>query len=199
MFQKFLGVYTLHSQSFSISDSAFSPIYIQSMFESESATLEHTKNGEEHFLLLAYTNASLVWTIIPGLPKIGSPSQVRLPLCANASNKEIPPTKGWYTGNIFVGWKHEINIEVFPKGGKHKNKKNHEVMNSLFSVDCVWGKWKSSECSKEGKRELRRDVEIPETLFGEKCPGPDHKTETCEMSKGKCKSFVVSLRNYLDG
>ena len=73
MFQKFLGGYTLHShsQGFSNSDTAFGPIYIQSMFESESAILEHTKKGKDHFLLLAYTNASFVWTIIPELPKIG--------------------------------------------------------------------------------------------------------------------------------
>ena len=46
-------------------------------------------------------------------------------------------------------------------------------------MDCVWGEWKSSECSKEGERELTREVKIPETLFGEKCQGPDHKTEKC--------------------
>ena len=65
MFQEVLGVYTLYSQSLSDfghrSDSAFGPIYIQSMFESESETLEHTKKGKEHFLLLAYTNSSFVW------------------------------------------------------------------------------------------------------------------------------------------
>ena len=63
-----------------------------------------------------------------------------------------------------------------------------------ISVDCVWGEWKSSECSKEGVRELTREVEIPKILFGEKCQGPDHKTEKCEMPKGKCKSFSVSLK-----
>jgi len=91
---------------------------------------------------------------------------VSLPLCANASNLEIPPIRGWYTGNIFEGWKHEISIEVFPKG-----------------VDCVWGEWKSGECSKEGERELTREVQNPEFLFGEKCQGPDNKTEKCEMPK----------------
>ena len=92
MFQKFLGVYTLHSQS--LSDPAFNlPIYIQSMFEQGSETLEHTKKGKEHFLLLAYTNGSFVWAIIPELPKIGL--DVPLPLCANSSNLEIPPTRGW--------------------------------------------------------------------------------------------------------
>ena len=54
----------------------------------------------------------------------------------------------------------------------------------------MWGEWKSSECSKEGERELSREVAIPETLFGERCQGPDHKTEQCEMPKGKCKSFL---------
>ena len=51
-------------------------------------------------------------------------------------------------------------------------------------MDCVWGEWKSSECSKAGERELTREVEIPKTLFGEACQGPDHKTEKCEMPKG---------------
>ena len=133
MFQKFLGVYTLHSQSFSNSDSAFSPIYIQSMFESDSATLEHTKKGEEHFLLLAYTNGSFVWAITPELPKKGRASQVSLSLCANASNLEIPPSRGWYTGNIFVGWGHEVNIEVFPKRGKKHIKREHKMINVSFS------------------------------------------------------------------
>ena len=116
MFQKFLGVYTLYSQS--MSDKSIGPIYIQSMFESESESLEHTKKGKEHFLLLANSNGSYVWSIIPELPKNYLESRVSLPLCANASNLEIPPTRGWYTGNIFVGWKHEVRIEVFPKGGK---------------------------------------------------------------------------------
>ena len=58
-------------------------------------------------------------------------------------------------------------------------------------MDCVWGKWKSSECSKEGERELTREVEIPETLFGEKCQGPDHKTEKCEMPKGRYEARLV--------
>ena len=115
MFQKFLGVYTLYSRS----DTFFGPIYIQSMFESESGTREHTKKGKEHFLVLAYTNGSFVWSITPELPKTGHPSQASLPLCANASSLEIPPTRGWYTGNIFEGWKHEISVEVFPKGGKN--------------------------------------------------------------------------------
>ena len=60
-----------------------------------------------------------------------------------------------------------------------------------FAVDCVWGKWKSSECSKAGEQELTREVEIPETLFGEACQGPDHKAEKCEMPKGmKTKLFI---------
>ena len=117
MFQKLLGVYTLYSQS--LSDS-FGPIYIQSMIESE--TLKHTKKGMEHFLLLAHINGSFVWAITPELPKKGRASQVSLSLCANASNLEIPPTRGWYTGNIFEGWKHEISIEVFPKGGENTMK-----------------------------------------------------------------------------
>ena len=116
MFQKFLGIYTLHSQS--LSDSG--PVYIQSMFqqESESESFQHTKEGKEHFLLLADTNGSFVWAITPEFPKTGFESEVTLPVCANASNLMTPPTRGWYTGNIFRGWKHELNIEVFPKGGK---------------------------------------------------------------------------------
>ena len=101
MFQEVLGVYTLHSQSLSdfghSTDSALGPIYIQSMFESESKTLEYTKKGKEHFLLLAYTNGSFVWAITPELPKKGRASHVSLSLCANASNLEIPPSRGWYT------------------------------------------------------------------------------------------------------
>ena len=120
MFQKFLGVYTLHSQS--LSDSG--PIYIQTMFGSE--TLKYTKSGEENFLYLAYeskqgesyTNGSLVWTITPDSPK--PRSQVSLTICANASNLMMPPSRGWYTGNTFGGWKHELNIEVFPQGGETK-------------------------------------------------------------------------------
>ena len=128
MFQKFLGVYTLYSKFRPRSDSAFGPIYIQSMFESESETLEHTKKGKGHFLHLAmvpgpHKNGSFVWSITPELPKTGPASKVRLPLCANASNLETPPTRGWYTGNIFEGWKHEISVEVFPKGGKKTQNK----------------------------------------------------------------------------
>ena len=128
MFQKFLGVYTLHSKP-SIPHATIGPIYIQSMFESESETLEHIKKGKENFLLLAIvpsTNGSfVVWAITPELPRTGLDSQVSLPLSANASDPslQIPPTRGWYTGNIFEGWRHEVNIEVFPKGGKkHRNK-----------------------------------------------------------------------------
>ena len=124
MFQKFLGVYTLSSQS--LSDSG--PIYVQTMSGSE--TLKYTKSGEENFLYLAYeskqgqsslspyTNGSLVWTITPDSPKTRFGSQVSLPICANASNLMMPPSRGWYTGSIFGGWKHKLNIEVFPKGGK---------------------------------------------------------------------------------
>ena len=126
MFQKFLGVYTLYSESFP--NTSEGPIYIQSMFESESETLEHTKKGKGHFLHLAmvpgpYKNGSFVWAITPELPKTGPASKVRLPLCANASSLETPPTRGWYTGNIFEGWKHEISVEVFPKGGKKTQNK----------------------------------------------------------------------------
>ena len=128
MFQKLLGVYTLYSQS--LSDS-FGPIYIHSMFESE--TLKHTKKGMEHFLLLAHINGSFVWAITPELPKKGRASQVSLSLCANASNLEIPPSRGWYTGNIFVGWRHEVNIEVFPKRGKKHIKREHKMINDSFS------------------------------------------------------------------
>ena len=137
MFQEVLGVYTLYSQSLSdfghSTDSALGPIYIQSMFESESKTLEYTKKGKEHFLLLAYTNGSFVWAITPELPKKGRASQVSLSLCANASNLEIPPSRGWYTGNIFVGWRHEVNIEVFPKRGKKHIKRGHKMINDSFS------------------------------------------------------------------
>ena len=142
MFQKVLGVYTLYSQGLSdlghSTDSALGPIYIQSMFESESKTLEYTKKGKEHFLLLAYTNGSLVWAITPELPKKGSALQVSFSLSANASNLEIPLTRGWYTGNIFEGWKHEISIEVFPKGGKKHIEIKHKMkINSSFSGLCV--------------------------------------------------------------
>ena len=130
MFQKFLGVYTLYSQS--VSDSG--PIYIQTMFESEA--LKYTKKGEEHFLSLAYTNGSSLWAITPELPKIGSESQVTLPVCANATNLKIPPSKGWYTGNIFGGWKSELKIEVFPKGGnKYLNKPENQDKDALGKIE----------------------------------------------------------------
>ena len=132
MFQKFLGIYTLHSQS--VSDSG--PVYIQSMLEQEfeSETLEHIEKGDEHFLSLAITNGSFVWAITPELPKTGSGfrSQVTLPVCANATNQKTPPSKGWYTGNIFGGWKSELNIEVIPKGGK----KHFRIDNKIIDHSC---------------------------------------------------------------
>ena len=175
MFQEVLGVYTLHSQSLSdfghSTDSALGPIYIQSMFESESKTLEYTKKGKEHFLLLANTNGgptngSFVWAVTTELPKKGRAlgcftktlfqqqkwqcraSQLSLPLFANAPNLEFPPTRGWYTGNIFKGWQLELNIEVSPKGDKNTKKKTC-LINSHFQLTVCGGSGSQASAQKK--------------------------------------------------